>query len=363
MLGPEVQRVNDPGVPFIWTMLPAADGGYFLGTGNDGKVVRVDQSRQRARVFFDSGEMEVHALAPAPNGGLYVGTSPDGRIYNVDAKGQATPFFDPDDKYIWALAVDPKGVVYAATGDKGDGLSHHARTARAHRSSRPRRRMRSRSRSMRADSCWSAPARRAASSASIRSGKGFLLLDTPYQEVTRPRVDPKGVLYVAAQSGTPSRAASVARLPPRWTRHARRAVPNVSTEITSFAIIDVPVTPQPAASSGSCRRSARTHRRRSIACCRTASGTSCGSRATTRRTTSRSKPTARCSSRRAARARSSGSPAIPMRPTLLTRVTAQQATMLHRTADRTSDHDVESRALVLALSSSRARPRHATNRT
>ena len=69
--------------------------------------------------FFDSAELEVHALARAPGGGLYVGTSPDGRIYKVDAAGKSTPFFDPDDKYIWALAVDAKGIVYAATGDKG----------------------------------------------------------------------------------------------------------------------------------------------------------------------------------------------------------------------------------------------------
>ena len=70
-------------------------------------------------MFYDSTEMEVHALAPAPGGGLYVGTSPDGRIYKVDAKGQGTVFFDPDDKYIWSLIVDRDGNVFAGTGDKG----------------------------------------------------------------------------------------------------------------------------------------------------------------------------------------------------------------------------------------------------
>src|SRR5262245_4948577 len=119
MLGPEVQRLNDPGVPFVWTLLPAADGGFFIGTGNDGKVLRVSKSGERP-VFCDSTEMEVHALAPAPNGGLYVGTSPDGRIYKLDARGQSSTFFDPEDKYIWSLAVDAKGVVYAGTGDKGN---------------------------------------------------------------------------------------------------------------------------------------------------------------------------------------------------------------------------------------------------
>src|SRR5688572_5052379 len=117
-LGPELTRVHDAAAPFVWAAMAGADGTLFLGTGNDGKVIKVDKSGQ-ASVFFDSTEMEVHALAAAPGGGLFVATSPDGRIYKLDAKGQAAPFFDPDDRYIWALAVDRDGNVFAGTGDKG----------------------------------------------------------------------------------------------------------------------------------------------------------------------------------------------------------------------------------------------------
>src|SRR6187551_14223 len=94
-LGPELTRVHDAAAPFVWTIAPGPEGAWFLGTGNDGKVIKVDRNGQGS-VFYDSSEMEVHALAPAPSGGLYVGTSPDGRIYKVDAKGQGTVFFDPD---------------------------------------------------------------------------------------------------------------------------------------------------------------------------------------------------------------------------------------------------------------------------
>jgi WD40 repeat protein len=117
-LGPELTKVHDAAAPFIWTIAAGTDGAWFLGTGNDGKVIKVDRGGQGS-LFYDSTEMEVHALAPAPSGGLYVGTSPDGRIYKVDAKGQGTVFFDPDDKYIWSLIVDRDGNVFAGTGDKG----------------------------------------------------------------------------------------------------------------------------------------------------------------------------------------------------------------------------------------------------
>src|SRR4026208_159198 len=107
-LGPMTELVYETSAPFLWSMVPAHDGALFIGTGNEGKVFRVD-AQGKGSMFFDSAELEAHALALAPNGGLYVGTSPDGKIYKVDRNGTATTFFSGDDKYIWALAVDSKG--------------------------------------------------------------------------------------------------------------------------------------------------------------------------------------------------------------------------------------------------------------
>src|ERR671918_941984 len=117
-LGPATELVYETAAPFLWSMVAEPDGTLFIGTGNEGKVFRVD-SQGRGSVFFDSAELEVHALAPAPNGGLYVATSPDGKIYKVDKDGAATTFFDPDDKYIWSLVVDGKGNVFAGAGENG----------------------------------------------------------------------------------------------------------------------------------------------------------------------------------------------------------------------------------------------------
>jgi hypothetical protein len=236
-LGPELTRIHDAAAPFVWTIAAGADGAWFLGTGNDGKVIKVDRSGQGS-LFYDSTEMEVHALAPAPNGGLYVGTSPDGRIYRVDAKGQATTFFDPDDKYIWSLIVDRDGNVFAGTGDKGtvyritpDGTgakffasktAHAASLAFDH------------NRQLLVGT--GAPGRVFRVDA---AGKGFLLLDTSYQEIHAIRVDAKGMIYAAAQSGRPpgggDSLTESAMAPPTVTP----SIPNVSTEITSISVVDV----------------------------------------------------------------------------------------------------------------------------
>src|SRR5947209_7372081 len=117
VLGPATELIYETSAPFVWSMIGGSDGSLFIGTGNEGKVFRID-AQGKGSVFFDAAELEAHALAPAPNGGLYVATSPDGKIYKVDRNGDAAEFFDPADKYIWALAVDAKGHLHAGTGDK-----------------------------------------------------------------------------------------------------------------------------------------------------------------------------------------------------------------------------------------------------
>src|SRR5258708_727048 len=100
LLGPATELVYETPSPFLWTVLPSPDGSIYIGTGNDGRVFRVD-AQGKGAPFFDAAELEVHAIAPAPSGGLYVATSPNGKIYKVDRNGTSTTFFDPEEKYIW----------------------------------------------------------------------------------------------------------------------------------------------------------------------------------------------------------------------------------------------------------------------
>src|SRR5438093_13789086 len=68
-LGPVTELVYETSAPFLWSMVSAPDGTLFIGTGNEGKVFRVDP-QGKGSLFFDSTELEAHALALAPNGGL-----------------------------------------------------------------------------------------------------------------------------------------------------------------------------------------------------------------------------------------------------------------------------------------------------
>src|SRR5213592_2336852 len=63
-LGPATELVYETAAPFLWSMVAAPDGTLFLGSGNEGKVFRIDP-QGKGSVFFDSPEHEVHALALA----------------------------------------------------------------------------------------------------------------------------------------------------------------------------------------------------------------------------------------------------------------------------------------------------------
>jgi len=241
MLGPATELVFETATPFLWALVAQPDGTLFIGSGNDGKVFKVD-SQGKGAVFFDSTELEVHALAPAPGGGVYVGTSPDGKIYKLDRDGKSTTFYSGDDKYIWALAVDAKGNVFAGTGDKGviykiapDGkATTFYKTNASHATA------------LALDKSGNLIVGTGTSGKVLRidpEGKAFVLLDSPFQEIRALRFDDKGMLYVAAisgrgGSGSPSGASETTLSPPP-SDTARAPVPSVSAEITSISIVDV----------------------------------------------------------------------------------------------------------------------------
>lgn len=116
-LAPATRVVQDPEAPYVWSLARDGDGRLYVGTGNDGKIFRVENGK--ASLLFDAPELEVHALAVGKDGRVFAGTSPDGKVYAIDRAGKSEVYFDPSDKYIWALAFDAEGRLLVATGSEG----------------------------------------------------------------------------------------------------------------------------------------------------------------------------------------------------------------------------------------------------
>ena len=256
-IGAANELIYETAAPFLWAMVAGSDGSLFIGTGNEGKVFRIEGDG-KGSMFFDSAELEAHALAPAPDGGLYVGTSPEGKIYKIDRRGAATTFFQPGEKYVWALASDSRGQLYAATGDKGVvyKIAPDGKGGKFYQAQSTNVTALAIDRSGALFVGTESPGRVLKVDA---EGKAFLLLDTPFQEIRSLRFDDKGVLYVAAINGrggavAAPRADDRDSVTPRTPEPSANPVPSVSAEITSIAIVDAPGSGAPTAAPREDRR-------------------------------------------------------------------------------------------------------------
>jgi hypothetical protein len=118
-LAPRVDRVASFAEPFLLTAAVHPDG-WVVGTGNAGKVFKVDR-KGAVTELFAAPEPEVFAVWADADGTVYAGTSPRGKVYRIPAakgdKGEV--FFDPGETYIWALARAADGSLLVGTGTQG----------------------------------------------------------------------------------------------------------------------------------------------------------------------------------------------------------------------------------------------------
>ena len=145
-LSPVLDLVFESNEPLIWSLAADSRGNLYAGTGNDGKLYRIDPSG-RSEVFFDAEELEIRSVVIDRHDRVYAATFPDGRIHRIDPDGTHAVFFGPardggmngqDDgtgdggpdgvtgsgpsggtNYIWSLALDARGGLYAGTGEQG----------------------------------------------------------------------------------------------------------------------------------------------------------------------------------------------------------------------------------------------------
>jgi sugar lactone lactonase YvrE len=122
-LSPALTSLNVPALdssadPFLWSLALDSKGTLYAGGGKSGSVYRVPKNGAGS-VWFETGDLAVHALAVDRGDVLYAGTLPQGKIYRITGEGKGEVYYQPEDRYIWALATGPKGELYAATGERG----------------------------------------------------------------------------------------------------------------------------------------------------------------------------------------------------------------------------------------------------
>src|SRR6266853_1543043 len=117
MLGPKLDTFFSSDQPQIWSVAQAPDGSLYLGTGNRGRLIKVDAAG-KGSVAWSADQPEIFAVAVDRAGVVYAGTSPDGKVYRIE-NGKATEYFAPGERYIWSLAFAPDGALFVATGQQG----------------------------------------------------------------------------------------------------------------------------------------------------------------------------------------------------------------------------------------------------
>ena len=120
MLSPEIEPFTKLKETQVWALVEDSAGNLYAGTGNEGKIYKINADGDTAELYYNSPEVTIYSLAIGPDDALYAGTGPDGLIYKItDATTPPKTILNEGDKYVWALQFDDEGNLYAATGTDG----------------------------------------------------------------------------------------------------------------------------------------------------------------------------------------------------------------------------------------------------
>jgi WD40 repeat protein len=114
----KIPPLEETAEPFLWSQAVDAKGTLYVGAGTGGRIYRVPRGASGA-LYFETGDLAVHALAVDRSDVLYAATSPQGKIYRVTGEAKGEVYYQPEDRYVWSLAFSPKGDLYASTGEHG----------------------------------------------------------------------------------------------------------------------------------------------------------------------------------------------------------------------------------------------------
>jgi hypothetical protein len=102
----------------VWAALALPDGSLLLGTGNEGKLLKV--AGGAVSVLAETKALVITSLTQAFGGAVVAGTLPDGKLMKWE-KGKLTELASlKGAEHVWSVAYDAKAkALYAATGPEG----------------------------------------------------------------------------------------------------------------------------------------------------------------------------------------------------------------------------------------------------
>jgi len=110
---------SDAKVKYVWAVVDASGGGYYVATGPEGKVFAIDKGG-KGQAIYQAGKLakNVLCLATGKAGKLYAGTGEKGLIIEIDTKAKTgRVLHEAPEKEIAALIVGDDGSILAATSD------------------------------------------------------------------------------------------------------------------------------------------------------------------------------------------------------------------------------------------------------
>jgi hypothetical protein len=102
---------------FVWALAADSRGRVYAGTGNAGRVLRLEE--EKAETVLEADDLMALSLAVGKDDAVYAACAPSGTVYRIPPKGKAAVFCKTGEAYVWALAAAPNGGLYAATGPEG----------------------------------------------------------------------------------------------------------------------------------------------------------------------------------------------------------------------------------------------------
>ena len=213
----------------VWSVAVDARGNAYLGTGSPAMVLKVAPDGKMTRLL-QTKDVSVQVVRIGPDGMLYAATLPNGKVYRIDPNGPevtidnaphpvykqgaasadknapaAQVVFDssalaPKPYYIWDLAFDAAGRMYVATG----GPAAIYRVNLKQPNAAPEKFFSSTEQHMRCllfakdGTLYAGTDGRGLVYRISPAGKGFVLFESPKEEISAMALDPDGNLYVAS---------------------------------------------------------------------------------------------------------------------------------------------------------------------